>query len=124
MEALFDLVQNDIGLFAGPSLWLKIILFRLILILRAVFRGGHACIFLKNIAEIVGIVIARLIGDPGAFFVRRAQKLFGPHEPQVNKILCKSLPRVLGKNSGESALAHAHGSGDVLKHEVGIPELL
>ena len=120
MDAHFEPVKNNIDFTAGPGLRLKIILFRLILILRAVFRGGHACIFLKNIAEIVGIVIARLIGDPGAFFVCRAQKLFGPHEPQVNKILRERLPRVLGKNSREPALAHAHGSGDVLKHEVGV----
>ena len=120
MDAHFEPVKNNIDFIAGPGLWLKIILFRLILILRAVFRRGHACIFLKNIAEIVGIVIARLIGDPGAFFVRRAQKLFGPHEPQVYKILRKRLPCVLGKNSGEPALAHTDGGSHILKHQIGV----
>ena len=81
MDAHFEPVKNYIDFTAGPGFWLKIILFRLILILRAVFRGGHAGIFLKNIAEVMGIVVPRLIGDPGAFFVRGAEKLFGPHEP-------------------------------------------
>ena len=124
MEAHFEPVKNDIGFTACFGIRLKIILFRLILILRAVFRRGHAGIFLKNIAEIMGVVIPRLIGDPGTLFVGSAKKFLGSRESEIDQVLRKCLPRVLGKNRGEPALAHIYSGRDILEHKVRVLELL
>ena len=68
-----------------------------------VFRRGHAGIFLKNITEIMGIVIPCLISDPGGLFTGRTKEFFGLREPEINQILRERLPCALGKHSGKSA---------------------
>jgi hypothetical protein len=77
----FVLVENNTALRCHLEKRLIIILFRLILILLPVFGRCHAGIFLKNITEIMGIVIPCLVGNLGTLVIGCAKEFLSLVEP-------------------------------------------
>ena len=75
------MVENDIVLLPVFFKRLKIIPYRLILILCPVFGGCHSGIFLENITEIMRIVIARFTGNSGVLVIGGTKKLLCLTEP-------------------------------------------
>jgi hypothetical protein len=76
MQYSFLTVGIDFDFQGGCAGRWKIFLFQLILIFRPVFSGGHPYIFLEEIAEIMGIVIAYFESNLSAFHVRSGEHVF------------------------------------------------
>ena len=124
MEVHFDMVENNFE--KEPILrkrWI-FILKRLILILRAILGRCHSGILFENITEIVRVVISRFPRYLRTFDIGGAKHFLSLIKSEENKILCEGLSVLLGKDCGESAVTHIYRLCNVLKHKVGIGEML
>ena len=69
-----------------------------------VFTGCGAGILLKEITEVMGIIITNFCRDLRGPHIRRFQQFLCFPDPKSSQVLSKSQAGFLGKNSGKMAL--------------------
>ena len=94
------------------------------MILRAILGRCHSGILFENITEIVRVVVSRFSRYLRTFDIGGAKHFLGFVESEENKILREGLTVLLRKDGGESAVTHTDCLGNILKHKIGVGEML